>query len=1016
MRKLIYPIRIASFLTIFLLVIQWASAQSATVKGTVKDANGNPLADASVTVEEKKTSAITDGEGNYSIKLSPGQYHFVITYVGLSPLRMEVTVKSAGITEQNFVTTEVVNLNNVIVVGSRSREPRSKLSTPVPVDVIRTKDVKSFAQADISQMLTYVAPSFQSARQTIADGTDHIDPAGLRGLGPDQTLVLVNGKRYHNTALVNINGTVGRGSVGVDLNTIPASAIDHIEILRDGAAAQYGSDAIAGVINIVLKKNYNGFNVSSMAGQNFTNMPYNGGTKIRDGVNQQVDFSGGFTKKNSYVNISGQWLKRFATNRSGFDNIPLVYLGNGGAFPANPYPATTVSNADYRKWLMDQDAAIVKQRGYDRHNIIEGNSFSENFSAFLNAGTRILDKVDFYMSAGGSHRNGEATGQIRNPNSVSQQPVLADSQRYYQDGFLPQIAPTITDWNFLEGFNIKAGEWNIDISNIVGQNTVRYDTKNTGNASLPASDNVQTVFYDGKLSFLQNTTNLDFTRKYHYSASQSLNVAFGAEYRTEVFQIRQGEPNSYINGGRLAYVDSIPPYPGTTTYTTFPAAVVPASGSQVFPGFKPEDAVKAKRNIYAVYGDLELSLGKLLLDGAARYENYAEKGFSYDNLSGKLSGRYEISSHFSLRGSVSNGFRAPSLHQRYFQNTSTQFVNAQPSNSLTANNYNPIVRDAFGIKELKPERSTNYTLGFAGKAGNGITYTVDGYFISIKDRIVLSTPFNRSNPLVNKILNDNGVDPSTSALQFWTNAVNTETKGIDVVISDRFGLGSGNANLSLAANFNKNTVVGGLHTNSVIEDPKNNPSTTDPAANPANDLALTLFDRQQRGRIETAQPKSKINLTLTYSIRNWNFLARAVRFGKVQSLNNVDPGLINKNTGAYFNDIAFGIDQVFSAKTTTDLVVSYKFRPGITLSAGANNLFDVYPDQVYIDPRNDLQAVYANPIQGANKTNGGYNAGRDASNRGRLLYFPNQFGYNGRFLFTRISFEVNQMKNQKSGR
>ena len=394
-------------------------------------------------------------------------------------------------------------------------------------------------------------------------------------------------------------------------------------------------------------------------------------------------------------------------------------------------------------------------------------------------------------------------------------------------------------------------------------------------------------------------------------------------------------------------------------------------------------------------------------------ENYAEKGFSYDNISGKFSARYEFTPRYSIRGSVSNGFRAPSLHQRYFQNTSTQFVNAQPSNSLTANNYNPIVRNAFGIKELKPEHSTNYSLGFVGRPASSMTFTVDAYFISIRDRIVLSTPFNRTNPLVNTILSDNGVDPSTSALQFWTNAVNTETKGIDAVITERVRLGTGIATLSLAANFNKNKVVGGLHTNSVIEDPKNNPSTTDPTANPANDLALTLFDRQQRGRIETAQPRSKINLTATYNWRKWDFLVRAVRFGEVEFLNNVDPGLTNKSTGAWFNDIAFGTDQVFGARITTDLVISYKLVKGLTLSAGANNLFDVYPDRIFIDPRNELSTVYANPVQGANKTPGGYNSGRDASNRGRNLFGPNQFGFNGRFLFTRITVDVDQLGKQQ---
>jgi iron complex outermembrane recepter protein len=1019
MRKINYTLRLSGIITFLLLTFQWATAQTGTVKGIIKDANGSPLAGASVTVEGKKAGTSSDVSGNYSLKLPAGKYTIVVTFVGQAAQRSEVTVVNGGITEQNFATTEIADLSSVVVIGSRSRDARSQVSTPVPVDIIRTKDIKPFAQTDLSQLLTYAAPSFQSARQTVSDGTDHIDPAGLRGLGPDQTLVLLNGKRRHNTALVNINGSVGRGSVGTDLNAIPVAAIERIEVLRDGAAAQYGSDAIAGVINVVLKKNYNGFNVSAMTGQNFTNMPYNGGTKINDGLNTQVDFSGGFANKNGgYLNVSGQWLKRESTNRSGQDNIPLAYLGNGGAFPTNPNNPTVVSNIDYRRWLIDQDAAIVKQRGYDRHNIVAGNSSSNNIAAFLNAGAKLGNYVDFYLTAGASKRKGEATGFSRNPNSASQQPVLANGQRYYYDGFLPQIAPTIEDWSAITGLHGNAGGWDIDLSNTIGKNSIWYDIHNSGNASLPANDKVQTEFYAGKLSFLQNTVNLDLNKKFSFASRNYLNVAFGGEYRHEEFRINQGEVNSYINAGRLASVDPIAPYPGTVNYTTFPP-VATASGSQVFPGFKPTDEVNAKRNVYAGYGDVELTAGSLLLGAAGRYEEYAEKGFNYNNISGKLTVRYEITPKFAIRGSVSNGFRAPSLHQRYFQNTSTQFVAGLPSNSLTANNYNPIVRNAFGIKELKPETSTSFTVGFTGKAGNGITFTLDGYFISIKDRIVLSTPFNRSNALVDNILTSYGVDASTSALQFWTNAVNTETKGIDAVITDRFKIGNGSATLSLAANFNRNTVEGGLKTNSTIDSAKNNPSTTDPNANPANDLSFTLFDRQQRGRIETGQPKSKINLTFSYAIKNWDFLVRAVRFGEVQFLNNTDPASQRKSDNYYFNDVGFGTDQVFSAKITTDLVVSYKFCPGITLSAGGNNIFDVYPDRVFIDPRNDPQAVYADPTSPpsapfAAKSTTGYNAGRDASNRGRFLFGPNQFGFNGRFLFTRLSIDIGQLKFCKS--
>ena len=1002
-------------LIVLLLSFQWLSAQTGTVKGTVKDANGNPLAGASVTVQGTKTGTTTDAAGNYSLKLPPGKYTLIVSFVGQAPQSSTVAVTNGGTSDQNFATTEIADLNNVVVIGSRSRDARSKISTPVPVDVISTKDIKPFAQADLTQMLTYTAPSFQSARQTISDGTDHIDPAGLRGLGPDQTLVLLNGKRRHNTALVNINGSVGRGSVGTDLNAIPVAAIERIEVLRDGAAAQYGSDAIAGVINVVLKKNYNGFNVSGMTGSNFTNMPYNGGTKINDGMNRQVDFSGGFAKKNgSYLNVSGQWLKRDATNRSGNDNIPLLYLGNGGAFPATqPGVASTV---DYRRWLIDQDKAIATQRGYDRHNIVAGNSASENISAFVNAGTPVTKNIDVYLTAGIGQRKGAASGFSRNPNSMSQQPVIANGQRFYYDGFLPVIAPVIKDYSAILGASGKWGEWTADLSNTTGRNTIQYNIKNTGNASLAASNEPQTEFNAGNLSFFQNTTNLDISRKYNLQANDYFNLAFGGEFRAERYKIGAGELNSYVNAGRVYSVDPIPPYPGTANYNVITNTAAAASGSQVFPGFQQGDALNARRSVYAGYLDLEYSMGKLLLGAAGRFEGYAEKDKTYSNLSGKLTARYEITPELSVRGSVSNGFRAPSLHQRYFQNTSTQFVGGLPQNTFTVNNYNPIVRTAFGVQDLKPEKSTSFTAGVAGKIGRSVTYTIDAYYIYIKDRIVLSSAFSRSNPILTTSVFNNpayGIDPSVSSVTFWSNAVNTETKGIDAVITDRFRLGSANASVSLSANFNRNTVVGGIKTNSIIDKAENNPYLNgDANSNPANDLKTALFDRQQRGRIESAQPASKINATFTYTLKNLTVLARAVRWGKSVFMNTTDP-YSAKTDKTYWNDVGFGTDQTFSAKLTTDLVFTYRFCPGISVSVGGNNIFDVYPDRVFIDPRNDPQAVYATPVATTvNKTTGGYVAGRDNSNRGRFLFGANQFGYNGRYLFTRLTIEFGQLKKK----
>ena len=1010
MRKFIYTFRRAGFCAVLMLAFQLASAQTTgTIKGNIKDVNGNPLSSASITIEGQRGGTLSDASGNYSIKVKPGSYTLLVTYAGTSPQRFQVTVAAGQTVEQNLTINVTSDLSEVVITGSRSRQPRSKLNTVVPVDVINAREVKQFAQADVSQMLTYVAPSFQSSRQTISDGTDHIDPAGLRGLGPDQTLVLVNGKRRHNTALVNINGTVGRGSVGTDLNTIPAAAIERIEVLRDGAAAQYGSDAIAGVINIVLKKNYKGLNISGMLGQNFTNMPYAGGVKIEDGLNRQIDLSGGWGWKNgAYFNVSGQWLKRDNTNRSGFDNIPLIYYGNGGGLPGSAAIPSGVTANDYYRWLMDLDRGTVKQRGYNRRNIVAGNSSNINTGVFVNTGMPISKNINFYLTTGYSHRTGEASGFSRNPNSWSQQPVLANGQRFYFDGFLPQIHTRLIDYSVIAGLDIKMGEWNLDISNTRGENTLRYDIENTGNASLPATNNVQTKFYAGTLGFLQNTINVGLDRKLDLGTSRSINIAFGGEYRYERFSIGAGDANSYINGGRQFQPDPIPPYPNTSGYFTFsPGTAV--SGSQVFPGFQPTDAVTANRNIYAAYGDLEYRTRKFVIGGALRYETYDELQFNYDNVSGKLAARYDISQQFAVRASGSTGFRAPSLHQRYFQNTSTQFVAGLPSQALTANNYNPIVRNAFGIESLTPETSKSLTAGLVGNISANTSFTVDAYFIRIDNRIVLSSQFNRSNPLVNTILTTNAVDPTINALQFWTNAVNTETKGVDVVITQRFRLGTGNATLSLAGNYNNNTVVGPIQTNSVIDDGGNNPSVGDPSKNPANDLRTALFDRQQRSRIEIAQPKTKFNLTFNYDLRKYNLLVRTVRFGEITALNPADPALRNSATGAYWNDVGPGTDQTFSAKWTTDLVLTYKACPGLNVSFGANNLFDVYPDRIFVDPRNDPNAYYNAPVAsslGVNKTTGGHNAGRDLSNRGRFLFSANQFGFNGRFLFARLSMDV----------
>lgn len=1028
-----------SFIFLCFFSFTVAYAQNGTVSGVVKGANDAFLAGATVAVQGQKKAVTTDTEGKYALALPAGKYTIVISYTGYEAHIATVAVSQNNVSLYNV--TLVLSANNLteITVGSRVRDNRVKLGTPVPVDVIRTKDITTLAQSDLGQILAYAAPSFQSNRQTVSDGTDHIDPASLRGLGPDQTLVLVNGKRRHNSALVNINGTVGRGSVGTDLNAIPAAAIERIEVLRDGAAAQYGSDAIAGVINVVLKKNYKGFNISSNFGENVTTQSIVSAqnlatikNNIIDGANKQVDFDWGWTgDKKSYINVAGQWLKREASNRGGIDNSPLLYYGSAGLgnLPSPYTSATSVSlRTDYYKWIMDQDAAKVTQNAFDRRDMIYGNSSSNNVLGFINAGTNVSSKVGLYTTFGIGHRTGDATGNYRLPSSLSQQPVNADGSLYYPNGFLPHIAPKIDDVSFILGSNISSGKWGVDISNTLGENAFHYFVNNSGNASLVPSNNAQTSFDAGKLKFLQNTVNLDLSRKYELKkAGDYFNLAFGAEYRYEKFEIAAGEPNSYILGSRTTIGTTVsgPVYPVTGTAPVVAASTTAtAPGAQVFPGFGIGDAVNAHRSVTALYVDGETKMNKLTLGTAARFENYAEQtGDKYSNLSGKLSARYEFTPEFAVRASVSNGFRAPSLHQRYFHNTSTQFVGSVAQNTLTINNQDAIARDAnkFGIDALKPEKSVDFTLGAVGKIGKNFSYTIDGYLINIKDRIVLSTAFSRSNPLVATILT--GTDPSVSSVQFWTNAVDTRTKGIDIVLTERVKISNdANLTLSLAGNMNENKVVGSQHASATISSAINNPSLSDNTKNPANDLQNILFDRQQRSRIEVAQPKSKFNFTASLSLKKWNVILRTIRWGQVTFLNTIgnDPNGVIKATGLYYNDVAPGSDQTFSAKITNDLAISYKATKAITVTIGANNLFDVYPDQNYIDPRNTLNAVYNNPVTtqafnavAGQKAIGGYSASRDASNRGRLLYFPNQFGFNGRYVYFRANFELGQLIKTK---
>ncbi|WP_460609109.1 TonB-dependent receptor [Hymenobacter terrigena] len=914
-----------------------AQAQKSTVTGRVVGAQGEGLPGATVLERGTSNGTSTGSSGDFTLSVDPGA---IITVQAIGYATQQIPLNGRTTLDVRLVAT-AQDLNEVVVTGSRASEGRSNILTTAPVDVISAREIKAYAQTDVAQVLSYVAPSFQSSRQTISDGTDHIDPASLRGLGPDQVLVLVNGKRRHNSSLVNINGTIGRGSVGTDLNVIPTASIKRIEVLRDGAAALYGSDAIAGVINIQLKDDSTGVTASSTVGQ----------TVEKDGGVIQADFNVGIgLNKRGYLDLSGQFQKHNAYNRGFADTAPLIYLGNnGGNYPAS---ATT---EQARRDLKAQDDALVAQRGFNRNDLRIGNAATRNYGGFLNGAYRLGQGYEVYVSGGATYRTGTSAGFNRLPNQATQSDLTL-----FPNGFLPLINTTIYDQSAIVGLRKVFSEFAIDLSNTFGRNELRYDISNTVNASLPQGPGIvnPTDFYAGRLAFLQNTTDLGVSRKFtDVGFLPTVNLAFGGEFRYDKFLIGKGEYASYINGGRLI---------GTT-----PAA----SGSQVFPGYQAQDEVNKSRTNVAGYVDLESDITeKLLVHLAGRVENYSDFGSS---VSGQAAARFSILEGLALRGSIGNGFRAPSLQQRYFTNTSTQFVNGLPNQVLTVNNDNPIVRNqatdaqpGFGLGALTKENSRNYSLGLTARVARTITLTVDAYQIDIDNRIVLSSQFTRTNPTVNTILGTRDV----SRVQFFANAVDTRTRGIDIVANERIALGDkSRLGLTAAANFNETTVRAFNSTSTTI----NNDPTTGTAS-----LQNTLFDRQQRARLESGNPRSKINLSANYGYGIFGIEARTVRFGEVQ-YKDADPAR------------SF-IDQTFAAKWVTDLTLSAQITKQIGVIVGVNNLFNVYPDKFFQNPRNNEFNFSVDP-------NLSYNSTLDNTNRGRFVYPANQFGFQGAFYFGRVN-------------
>ncbi|NBC36883.1 TonB-dependent receptor [Novosphingobium sp. FSY-8] len=792
----------------------------------------------------------------------------------MSPIRqislVSASLLAVAIAVPAFAADAAPAPGDIVVTGSRAAA-RSKLDTAVPVDVVSAASLSRQGTPELATALANVTPSIDFPRPSANDGTDAIRPATLRGLSPDQTLVLINGVRGHSSAYLNVNGTVGRGSAAVDLNTIPTAALETVEVLRDGAAAQYGSDAIAGVVNLRLRAADHGGGLTVTGGVHATNYTAARGSHSRVGepVYQVSGWQGMKLLGDGYLTLSGEYVHRSPTNRADLD------------------PRVT------------PNAVIARF----------GDPEVDSYSAYANFGKPLESGAQIYGWAGWQYRKSQSAAFPRLASAMS----AVGLSTLYPNGFLPLIESRSKDFTTALGIKGEQFGWAMDLKASYGRNVISLRTRNSANYTYGAA--TQTSFYDGELSYGQLTAGLDASRK--FDLGQGLNVAWGAEFRRETYGIKAGEAASYDYG--TAYPTQTP-------------------GAQGFGGFSPRNVVNANRTALSAYLDLELRpVQALLLGAAGRFEHYADFG---DTANGKLSARYDIAPALALRGSVSTGFRAPSLQQQYYTSISSvvtsgvvQLTGTFPSVSA--------VGTALGGVALRPEKSVNFSAGTVVRLG-GLDITVDGYLIKVRDALALSENIAASfSSQVSTLLASTGT--GAQAARFFINGLHVTTQGIDVVAHYKLKeTPVGTFDFTLSGNVNKVTV------DSV-------PTNTAVALTPTP----TLFARSRIGAIQQGTPGEKIVGSVDWSHGAVSATARVSYYGNVTVVGS-----------------AAASDYRTGRHAVTDLEV--RFAPkgsGFNFALGANNLLDVYPD--------------ATPA---------------SLNSNGVVAFPyySPFGYNGRYLYARV--------------
>ncbi len=848
------------------------------ITGKVSSAKGESLPGVSVVVKGTKRGVSTDGEGVFKINAEKGEV-LLFSFIGYKT--QEITVA-----ENTTIIVSLVeaagNLDEVVVVGSRAETARTNVERPVPVDVLTAKELRSTRQTEIGQQVQFMSPSFNSAKNGINGVANYADPASLKGLSPDQMLVLVDGKRRHQFAALNSNVTVGKGTVVTDMNSIPTLALERIEILRDGAAAQYGSDAIAGIANLVLKKSVKTGSAQIQYGQ----------TSEGDGGGYTVGANYGFPMgKKGSLNLTGSWQDVKGTNRSD---------------PYNPQPIAGGAYTGIYTNVAATDQALLKSRAfwgdgtYGSFRAGEyGSNAMESGQVFYNLDLPISKSWTMYSNGGYSNKQVFAKAFLRTalPTSPNSNPEL------YPDGYVPDLPGTSIDYSGVIGLKRKVlGGWNLDFSTGYGKNMLDQYANNSSNPSYGATS--PRDFYAGRVGFGQSLTEANFSKtKLGFAGTKSTNFAFGGQFRVDNFVLTPGDSLASPSGKGIG--------PQSATRGKTP-------GSQGRVGIDASDKTNVSRSNLGMYVDVESDItDKFLVATAIRYENYSDFG---GNISGKLATRLKLTDNFSVRGSINKGFRAPLLQQ--IANAAT--TSTVQSGVITDTKQFPSSDERLaklGIEDPKPETSWNYNLGITAKVGRNFLFTVDAYQIDISDRIIIT-----ENLAVANINALKPLFPGLREITFFTNAISTKTQGIDFVASYKQAISpKSKLTASIALTVNKTRISSVKATPALLQ-----AGTVRP---------VILIDTISRALIETSQPNSKVLISVAYQSGKFGVTLRSTYFGQVtgwERLARPVAGTSNLHQS-----------QTFGGKNLFDIAVNYELTKYLTLTAGGNNITNVYPDKVF---------------------------------------------------------------------